>query len=1177
MIRKLFYLIAFMFMAESCFGVLLFKDDFSSPIDHDPAKAQIKVPSLDYKFQSEAGGRLWLKNYYGTGISYKLSNSIKNHSTNPTLYISYSLKSLNESNSNKFAGVIFYNNGQEVFGTGNDFGSENFSYWGSGLTDSPIGEVKSVIDNEIHKIVVKITFNADGPEDIKIGLDPFCRRSEQRQPDNIWSKCQTELEFDEIRFRCGNDNCNWEFDELRIATDWASVTPSNNSPGSDYIVYLNNSLPNGDAEMISDNTARFWPNEVSSADVLPSMALTSPAVKTGEVADNWQTKPLFGTFDGKKYAYFNIPAETDLYGTGEVTGGLLRNGYKIRLFNKDNGAYSEPDRLYQSHPWVMGVRPDGTAFGIIFDTTWIAELNLRAGILFTVPEHAPSFPVIVIEEPNPQQLMVKLAELTGSMPMPPRWALGYQQCRFSYVPDSRAREVADTFRNKEIPCDVIWFDIDYMDGFRIFTFSPNNYPDPTATNDYLHSKGFKGIWMIDPGVKREPGYFVYDSGSAVDAWVKDANGNEFFGPVWPGDSVFPDFTSPEVSNWWAGLYKDFMGKHIDGVWNDMNEPTVFGLDHMTMPMDNQFRGGGDLLPGTHEQYHNTYGMLMTKASRQGIQEANPNKRPFVLTRSNYLGGQRYAATWTGDNLSCWQHLEWSIPMSLNLSLSGQPFNGPDIGGFLGDATPELFGHWISVGAFYPFSRAHTCAGTIDHEPWSFGQEVEESSRIALQRRYRLMPYLYTIFEESHKTGMPVMRPTFFADPSNVSLRKEQQSFLLGKDLMITPRWAENTAQPSGIWQDVTFVGEDLEKDQYQCRMQQRGGSIIPLGPIVQSTDAISTIQDLTLYIVLDENGKANGSLYEDAGDGYEFQAGQFCISEYTAQLNDDTVTVKCTAQNGELAQSSRTVTAAVITNDGIYYGRGDICGNNGVSVKVKLSAKWKHQDIGTVSITGGCSGTDSSLTISGAGDDIEGNSDEFHFSYKQLSGDCELSARIVSQQPTDNWAKAGVMMRNSLMPNSAHAMVVITPENGAAFQCRSSVDNYTAHTGIGGLRAPIWVKVKKSSNIIIGYYSQNGTDWTEIDSAAIEMNDTYFAGLAVTSHNDTTTSTVYANDIKTVIDYSSVDTNNDDMVNLTDFYNIAADWYCTGDSVAGDINNDNIVDYEDLCQMSYYWLLKSNK
>ena len=418
-----------------------------------------------------------------------------------------------------------------------------------------------------------------------------------------------------------------------------------------------------------------------------------------------------------------------------------------------------------------------------------------------------------------------LAELTGKMPLPPKWALGFHQCRYSYYPDARVRQIADEFRKRKLPCDVIWLDINYMDGFRIFTFDPKLFPDPKATNDYLHQNGFHSVWMIDPGVKQDPSYSVYREGNGRNLWVQTKSGAPFVGKVWPGPCVFPDFTMPAARQWWAGLYRNFIATGVDGVWNDMNEPAVFdGPDH-SMPEDNQHRGGGDLPPGPHLLYHNVFGMLMTSATRDGILQARPDKRPFVLTRANHLGGQRYAATWTGDNVAAMPYLETSIPMSLNLSLSGQPLNGPDLGGYSGPITPELFGKWISMAPFFPFSRAHTDVKNPAREPWTQGPEIENVSRTALERRYRLLPYLYTLAYTASTKGDPIMQPVFFADPKDADLRSESGAFLLGPDLLVVPHWVESPKLPKGIWRDVSLGDPARENDGYQARVMIRGGGI----------------------------------------------------------------------------------------------------------------------------------------------------------------------------------------------------------------------------------------------------------------------------------------------------------------------------------------------------------------
>jgi alpha-glucosidase len=654
----------------------------------------------------------------------------------------------------------------------------------------------------------------------------------------------------------------------------------------------------------------------------PSLALAASPRESGRMPRDWTLVPEFNSQNGKAGASLAVPRGSSLYGTGEVSGPLLRNGKTIEIWNTDNFAYKKDGgrRLYQSHPWVLGVRPDGTAFGVLFDTTWKAELQTNSDRIVFNGEGAP-FRVAVIDRESPQAVMRGLAELIGTMPLPPRWALGFHQCRYSYYPDAQVREIASEFRKRHLPCDVIWLDIHYMNGYRIFTFDPKRFPNPKATNDYLHRNGFHSVWMIDPGVKAERGYFVYDSGSARHLWVQKADGKDYQGEVWPGMCVFPDFTMPDTRHWWGGLYKDVIAKGIDGVWNDMNEPAVFNAPDWTMPENNVHRGGGNLPAGPHRMYHNVYGMLETAATRQGILKARPDKRPFVLTRSTHLGGQRYAATWTGDNMARMEYLKTSVPMSLNLGLSGQPLSGADIGGYEGNATPDLFGKWIATGVFYPFCRAHASVESQFQEPWRFGAEIENVARTALERRYRLLPYLYTLAFNASKTGEPIMQPVFFADPKDPQLRAEESAFLFGPDLLVIPPWASDPKLPKGVWRDVSLLDGNREKDGYQPEVKIRGGAIVPLGRVVQNTNEAS-LSPLTLLVCLSQSGQARGNLYEDAGDGFGYTRGDFALTTYRARREGESVVVGVESRQGRMRIPDRPVEVRLITENGVLEGRG---------------------------------------------------------------------------------------------------------------------------------------------------------------------------------------------------------------------------------------------------------------
>jgi alpha-glucosidase len=697
-------------------------------------------------------------------------------------------------------------------------------------------------------------------------------------------------------------------------------------------------VPIARSGLVGNAIAEFVPAGFNSAKT-PSLILQKEPSMQKSLPAGWSIIPEFTVNEGKASAVIQLKGDISLYGGGEVTGPLLRNGQTIKLWNTDNGAYGTDNgkRLYQTHPWVLGVRKDGTSFGVLFDSSWKAELATKSDKIVYDSEGA-LFRVFVIDRKSPEEVLKGLAELTGTIEMPPRWALGYHQCRFSYETDDKVRNIANTFREKSIPCDAIWMDIDYMEGYRVFTFNQKNFSEPKKLNDYLHNKGFKSVFMIDPGVKVDENYSVYKSGTASDVWVKQPDGKEYHGKVWPGDCAFPDFTMPRTRKWWSRLYKDFLSAGIDGIWNDMNEPAVNDnelakdLRLGTMPYNTPHRGGGKLPAGPHLLYHNAYGRLMVEASRDGILAANPNKRPFVLTRANLLGGQRFAATWTGDNLASPDFMKVSVPMSLTLGLSGQPFSGPDIGGFLENTSGDLWAQWLGFGAFLPFARGHACAGTNNKEPWAFGPDVEKTSKIALERRYRLLPYLYTLFHNAHKTGLPVMLPAFFADLKDTRLRAEDQAFLLGSSLLVVPSFAKNPELPSGLWERLPLVDGD-QSDPYQAKLLIKGGSIIPAGKIIQHTDEKS-LSTLTLFVCLDKKGNANGELYWDAGEGWGFKKGSFKHLNFNAKKEKGLVKVNIVKSTGNynISNEITSIKTIVVQNGKQYVGTGSL--KNGTTVHI---------------------------------------------------------------------------------------------------------------------------------------------------------------------------------------------------------------------------------------------------
>ncbi|MCB9849165.1 MAG: DUF4968 domain-containing protein [Phycisphaerales bacterium] len=569
-----------------------------------------------------------------------------------------------------------------------------------------------------------------------------------------------------------------------------------------------------------------------------------------------------------------FPDGVSVFGLGEKTGGMHRENRAWHMWNTDEGAYgATSDPIYADVPFFIAA--DGKRYyGVFLDNTWRASFDIGQSRRNRLSFGADGGPLdyYVIAGPHPADVIHRYTELTGRMPLPPKWAIGYHQCRHSYAPEARVREVADTFREKRIPCDVLYFDIYYMNGYRCFTWDPERFPDPAGMMNDLHAQGFHTIAIIDPGIKNEDGYPVYDTGSAIDAWVKRPDGEPYVGRVWPGDCVFPDFTADRVRDWWAGLYPKFIGDSgLDGVWNDMNEPANFAGPNKTVPLDLRHDYAGE--SASHRAAHNVYGMQMARATRDGLGRARPGDRPFTLTRANYAGGQRYAAIWTGDNISSWEHMSMSIAMSLGCGISGMPFVGPDIGGFVGGATPELYARWIAFGALFPFSRTHTSSNNPDQEPWAFGLRVEKVARTSIERRYRWMPYLYTVFEEATRTGLPIMRPIWLQDPGYEGWKLDT-AFFIGSDVFVSPKltpgedanWVE---LPHGVWfdgntGDLYGGGRWYPFDGSLETLPHffRAGAIVPMQSVVQST-AEAASEPLILDVW--PWGESAGTLYEDDG------------------------------------------------------------------------------------------------------------------------------------------------------------------------------------------------------------------------------------------------------------------------------------------------------------------------
>ncbi len=604
-----------------------------------------------------------------------------------------------------------------------------------------------------------------------------------------------------------------------------------------------------------------------------------------------------------------MPLEENYYGLGDKTGPMNRRNRAFTMWNTDAFGWGEStDPLYKTIPFFLGLRK-GTAYGVFFDNTYRSSFDFgkESPDYFSFGAEGGELNYYFFAGPAPKKVVEEYTAMVGHSPLPPLWSLGYQQCRYSYYPETRVREIARLLREKKIPADVIYLDIDYQDGYAPFTINREYFPHFEQMIADLRAQGFHTIAITDLHIKKNPdhGYAPYDSGMANDVFVKNHDGLVFVGAVWPGDSVFPDFTLSRVRDWWGALYKEFAGMGVAGFWNDMNEPSVFKRADQTMPLDTVHR----LDDGTtldHRAVHNVYGMQNARATYEGLRRLQGDERPFVLTRAAYPGTQRYAATWTGDNTSIWNQLAMSTPMLLSMGISGYPLVGDDIGGFSGSPPADLLTRWFEVGAFNPIYRDHTAKGTADQEPWVNGPKHEAIRRRYIELRYQLLPYLYTSIEETTRTGLPFMRPLFLEYPQAEEFYGDNRDFLFGRDLFVAPVVtemvdAEEVNLPPGEWYDYWTAQKHASKDKItlwpaldEVPLYVRAGAIIPMQPVVQNTgEKPNGALELRVYAGED----CEGSLYEDDGHTFAYQKGEFLRVNYSCQASAASITVTSSTVN----------------------------------------------------------------------------------------------------------------------------------------------------------------------------------------------------------------------------------------------------------------------------------------
>ncbi len=582
------------------------------------------------------------------------------------------------------------------------------------------------------------------------------------------------------------------------------------------------------------------------------------------------------------------------YGLGDKPQHLNLKGRRFENWATDSYAFGkDTDPIYKSIPFYTGLH-NNKSYGIFFDNTFKTYFDFcherRNVTSFWAQGGEMNY--YFIYGPKMQDVVTSYTDLTGTPELPPLWALGYHQCKWSYYPESNVKEITQKFRDLKIPCDAIYLDIDYMEGFRCFTWSKDYFPDPKRMVKELSDDGFKTVVIIDPGIKIDNEYSVFKEALDKDYFCKRADGPYMKGKVWPGECYFPDFTRPEVREWWAGLFKELIEEiGVKGVWNDMNEPAVMDVPGKTFPPDVRHDYDGN--PCSHQKAHNIYGMQMARATYHGLKRFNYPKRPFVITRSAYSGTQRYTSTWMGDNVATWEHLQIANIQAQRLALSGFSFAGSDIGGFAEQPNGELYARWIQLGVFHPFCRTHSSGDHGDQEPWAFDVTVTDVVRKFIEIRYQLLPYLYTSFYQYSEDKSPMLKSLVLYDQEDSQTHYRTDEFICGNQILVCPINEPNAKGrrmyiPRGEWfnywtNEVVSGGKEtwVDADFDSMPLFIKAGAIIPKYPVQQYVGE-KDIEQLTLDVYY-KNGKEDSQLYEDADDGYDYTKGRYSLKKFNLE------------------------------------------------------------------------------------------------------------------------------------------------------------------------------------------------------------------------------------------------------------------------------------------------------
>ncbi len=619
-------------------------------------------------------------------------------------------------------------------------------------------------------------------------------------------------------------------------------------------------------------------------------AIDGTLINEDEIGFHWEESYEFG---GDIVKMSKVSQKTEsFYGLGDKPVEVNLKGKRFENWVTDSYAFGkDTDPIYKAIPFYTAIHSQ-KAYGIFFDNTFktFFDFSQERRNVTSFWAQGGEMNYYFIYGPKMEDVVKNYTDLTGRpQHLPPLWALGFHQCKWSYFPESNVKEVTNTFRDLKIPCDAIYLDIDYMEGFRCFTWSKEYFPDPKRMVKELKEDGFKTVVIIDPGIKVDKEYDVFKEGLEKDYFCKRADGPYMKGKVWPGECYFPDYTKPEVREWWSSLFQELIEDvGVKGVWNDMNEPAVMDVPNKTFP--NDVRHDYDGNPCSHRKAHNVYGMQMARATYHGLKKYAYPKRPFVITRAAYSGTQRYTSTWMGDNVATWEHLWIANVQAQRMAMSGFSFAGSDIGGFAGQPQGELFARWIQLGVFHAFCRVHSSGDHGDQEPWVFGDETTDIVRKFVELRYQLLPYLYTAFWDHINKGTPILKSLVLYDQEDPSTHYRSDEFVYGDKILVCPILEPNAKGrrmyiPRGNWynfwtHEVVKGGREVwvDADIDSMPIFIKEGAIIPKYPVQQYVGE-KKIDNVTLDVYY-KIGKEQSKLYDDAHDGYDYKKGRYSLRTF---------------------------------------------------------------------------------------------------------------------------------------------------------------------------------------------------------------------------------------------------------------------------------------------------------